>query len=144
MIRPRRLPGRQEHRQDDRVAGGWRSRSAWPLRSWARQRSLVRRPYLSKRAVVATSSCRWTAANAITTLWTYTPENIDTLADRAANYLSGDFAAVPRFRHYAANKQAKITNDTEVTGAAVGVAGRMPLPVNTTPTTSPVTRTSQH
>ena len=63
-----------------------------------------------------------TAANAITTLWTYTPENMDTLPDRAANYLSGDFAA--QYRKFvdaivAPNKQAKITNSTEVTGAAV-------------------------
>lgn len=87
-----------------------------------------------------------TAANAITTLWTYTPENMDTLADRAANYLSGDFAA--QYRRFvdqiaAANKQAKITNDTEVTGAAVeSLSGRDAVAIvytNTT-TTSPVTK----
>lgn len=56
-------------------------------------------PYLSERAVVATKlMVARTAANAITTLWTYTPENMDTLADRAANYLSGDFAAQYRIR----------------------------------------------
>jgi Mce-associated membrane protein len=80
-------------------------------------------PYLSDRAIVATKlKVARTAANAITTLWTYTPENMDTLADRAANYLSGDFAA--QYRKFvdaivAPNKQAKITNSTEVTGAAV-------------------------
>ncbi|MGO9156544.1 mammalian cell entry protein [Mycobacterium sp.] len=80
-------------------------------------------PYLSDRAVVATKlKVARTAANAITTLWTYTPENMDTLADRAATYLSGDFAA--QYRKFvdaivAPNKQAKITNSTEVTGAAV-------------------------
>lgn len=38
-------------------------------------------PYLSERAVVATKlMVARTAANAITTLWTYTPENMDTLA----------------------------------------------------------------
>ena len=80
-------------------------------------------PYLSDRATVATKlNVARTAANAITTLWTYTPENMDTLADRAANYLSGDFAA--QYRKFvdaivAPNKQAKITNTTEVTGAAV-------------------------
>ena len=80
-------------------------------------------PYLSDRAVVATKlKVARTAANAITTLWTYTPENMDTLADRAATYLSGDFAA--QYRKFvdaivAPNKQAKITNRTEVTGAAV-------------------------
>jgi Mce-associated membrane protein len=80
-------------------------------------------PYLSDRAVVATKlKVARTAANAITTLWTYTPENMDTLADRAATYLSGDFAA--QYRKFvdsivAPNKQAKVTNSTEVTGAAV-------------------------
>jgi len=63
-----------------------------------------------------------TAANAITTLWSYTPENMDKLADRAAQYLGGDFEA--QYRKYidvivAPNKQAQITNTTEVTGAAV-------------------------
>nr|WP_237089846.1 mammalian cell entry protein [Mycobacterium tuberculosis] len=104
-------------------------------------------PYLSERAVVATKlMVARTAANAITTLWTYTPENMDTLADRAANYLSGDFAA--QYRRFvdqiaAANKQAKITNDTEVTGAAVeSLSGRDAVAIvytNTT-TTSPVTK----
>jgi Mce-associated membrane protein len=80
-------------------------------------------PYLSDRAVVATKlKVARTAASAITTLWTYTPENMDTLADRAATYLSGDFAA--QYRKFvdaivAPNKQAKVTNSTEVTGAAV-------------------------
>jgi Mce-associated membrane protein len=80
-------------------------------------------PYLTDRATVATKlKVARTAANAITTLWTYTPENMDTLADRAATYLSGDFAA--QYRKFvdaivAPNKQAKVTNSTEVTGAAV-------------------------
>ena len=80
-------------------------------------------PYLSNRAVVVTKlKVKRTAANAITTLWTYTPENMDSLADRAATYLGGDFAA--QYRKFvdaivAPNKQAKITNNTEVTGAAV-------------------------
>jgi Mce-associated membrane protein len=80
-------------------------------------------PYLTDRAVAETKiNVARTAANAITTLWTYTPENMDTLADRASAYLSGDFAA--QYRKFvdaivAPNKQAKITNSTEVTGAAV-------------------------
>jgi Mce-associated membrane protein len=80
-------------------------------------------PYLSDRATVATKlNVARTAANAITTLWTYTPENIDKLADRASQYLSGDFQAA--YRKYldalvAPNKQAKITNTTQVVGAAV-------------------------
>jgi Mce-associated membrane protein len=80
-------------------------------------------PYLTDRATAATKlKVARTAANAITTLWTYTPENMDSLADRAAAYLSGDFQA--QYRKFvdaivAPNKQAKVTNSTEVTGAAV-------------------------
>ena len=80
-------------------------------------------PYLVDRAAVATKlTVARTAANAITTLWTYTPENIDKLADRASQYLSGDFQAA--YRKYldaliAPNKQAKVTNTTQVVGAAV-------------------------
>jgi Mce-associated membrane protein len=81
------------------------------------------RPYLADRAAAATKlSVAQTAAKAITTLWTYTPENMDSLADRSAGYLSGDFEA--QYRKFvdaivAPNKQAKITNSTQVTGAAV-------------------------
>ncbi len=80
-------------------------------------------PYLSDRATVAIKlKVARTAANAITTLWTYTPQNIDKLADRASQYLSGDFEAA--YRKYidalvAPNKQAQITNSTQVIGAAV-------------------------
>lgn len=80
-------------------------------------------PFLIDRATAATKlKVARTAANAITTLWTYTPENMDTLADRAAAYLSGDFEA--QYRKFADSivaptKQAKITSRTEVTGAAV-------------------------
>jgi Mce-associated membrane protein len=80
-------------------------------------------PYLTDRATAAIKlKVARTAANAITALWTYTPENMDKLADRAAVYLSGDFEA--QYRKFvdaivAPNKQAKVTNTTEVTGAAV-------------------------
>jgi Mce-associated membrane protein len=80
-------------------------------------------PYLTDRATVATKlRVARTAANAITTLWTYTPQNIDKLADRASQYLSGDFEAA--YRKYidalvAPNKQAQISNTTQVVGAAV-------------------------
>lgn len=80
-------------------------------------------PYLKDRATVTTKlRVASTAANAITTLWTYTPDNIDKLADRAAQYLSGDFEA--QYRKYIdaivpPNKQAQVTNTTQVTGAAV-------------------------
>lgn len=63
-----------------------------------------------------------TAADAITTLWSYTPENMDTLSERSAVYLGGDFAE--QYRKYvdaiaATNKQAKVTSSTQVVGAAV-------------------------
>ena len=80
-------------------------------------------PYLVARATVNTKlQIARTAANAITTLWTYTPENMETLADRSAKYLSGDFEA--EYRKFldaivAPNKQAKVTNSTVITGAAV-------------------------
>jgi Mce-associated membrane protein len=80
-------------------------------------------PYMTDRAAAATKlKVARTAASAITTLWTYTPDNMDSLADRAATYLSGDFEA--QYRKFvdaivAPNKQAKISNSTQVTGAAV-------------------------
>jgi Mce-associated membrane protein len=105
------------------------------------------KPYLIDRATVATKlRIARTAANAITTLWTYNPQNVDKLADRAAQYLSGDFEA--SYRKYidaiaAPNKQAQITNTTEVTGAAVeslsGSDATALVYTNTT-STSPATK----
>jgi Mce-associated membrane protein len=84
-------------------------------------------PYLTDRATAATKlKVARTAANAITTLFTYTPDNMDRLADRAAGYLSGDFEA--QYRKFLdaiapPYKQAKVTTTTEVTGAAVESLG---------------------
>jgi Mce-associated membrane protein len=104
-------------------------------------------PYVKDRATVATKlRIARTAANAITTLWTYDPQNMDKLADRAAQYLSGDFEAA--YRKYidaiaAPNKQAQITNTTQVTGAAVeslnGPDASALVYTNTT-STSPATK----
>jgi Mce-associated membrane protein len=104
-------------------------------------------PLLTDRATVATKlRIARTAANAITTLWSYTPENIDKLADRASQYLSGDFEAT--YRRYidtlvAPNKQAQITNSTQVVGAAVesltGSAASAIVYTNTV-STSPATK----
>ncbi|WP_319436113.1 Mce protein [Mycobacterium sp. RTGN5] len=80
-------------------------------------------PYLMDRAAVDTKlNIARTAAEAITTLWTYTPDDMDKLPDRSAKYLSGDFE--DQYRKYVdaivpTNKQAKVTNSTEVVGAAV-------------------------
>ncbi|KAA0099880.1 mammalian cell entry protein [Mycolicibacterium sp. P1-18] len=80
-------------------------------------------PYLADRAAVHTKFViAETAANAITTLWTYTPDDMDKLPERSAKYLGGDFAA--DYKRYidaivAPNKQAQVTNNTQVLGAAV-------------------------
>ncbi|MDT7735001.1 MAG: Mce-associated rane protein [Mycobacterium sp.] len=104
-------------------------------------------PYLNDRATVATKlKVARAAANAITTLWTYTPENIDKLADRASQYLSGDFQAA--YRKYldalvAPNKQAKVTNSTQVVGAAVeslSAADATAIVYTNTESTSPATK----
>lgn len=80
-------------------------------------------PYLAGRALVDTKLViAQTAANAITTLWTYSPENMESLAKRSAEFLAGDFAS--EYRGYidviaAANKQAQVSNNTQVMGTAV-------------------------
>ena len=80
-------------------------------------------PYLADRAAADTKvAVAQTAADAITTLWSYTPDDMDTLADRASRFLGGDFAA--EYRRYIdaiveTNKQAQVTNTTQVMGTAV-------------------------
>lgn len=80
-------------------------------------------PYLTDRALVQVKlDIAGTAADAITTLWTYTPEDMETLPDRAAGFLGGDFQA--EYRKYidaiaAPNKQAQVSNNTQVLAAAV-------------------------
>ena len=108
-------------------------------------------PYLSERALVATKlEIAETAAEAIRTLWTYTPEDMATLADRASRYLSGDFSE--EYARYIdaivePNKQAKVTNMTEVVGAAVESVSPPDAPTEATAivytnsvATSPVTK----
>lgn len=80
-------------------------------------------PYLMDRATVAVKlKIARTAADAISTLWSYTPEDMDKLPDRSARYLGGDFEE--KYRKYvdtiaATNKQAKVTSSTKVVGVAV-------------------------
>jgi len=80
-------------------------------------------PYLMDRATVATKEkIARTAADAITTLWSYTPDDMDKLSDRSAKYLGGDFGQ--DYRRYVdaiapTNKQAKVTSNTQVVAAAV-------------------------
>lgn len=101
-------------------------------------------PYLAEQATIQIKlKVARSAANAITTLWSYTPENMDTLADRAGRYLTGDFGA--QYRKFVEekvvgpNKQLKITNSTEVTGVAVesleGSNATVIVYTNTTATT---------
>lgn len=108
-------------------------------------------PYLAERALVETKlDIAQTAADAITTLWTYTPDDMGTLADRASRYLGGDFAE--EYRKYIdaivePNKQAQVTNTTEVMGAAVESVAPPGIPSEATAivytnsvATSPVTK----
>lgn len=80
-------------------------------------------PYLMDRATVATKyRIAQTAADAITTLWSYTPDNMDSLSARSAKYLGGDFEE--QYRKFvdaiaATNKQAQVTSTTQVVGAGV-------------------------
>jgi Mce-associated membrane protein len=80
-------------------------------------------PYLADRAAVHTKlNIARTATEAITTLWSYTPEDMATLPDRSSRYLSGGFAT--EYRRYidaivSTNEQAKVTNTTQVMGTAV-------------------------
>lgn len=80
-------------------------------------------PYLTDRATVQIKlDVARTATEAITTLWSYTPEDMETLPERSAGFLGGDFEH--EYRKYidaivAPNKQAQVTNTTQVMGAAV-------------------------
>ncbi|MBV9640910.1 MAG: hypothetical protein JO330_15310 [Mycobacteriaceae bacterium] len=104
-------------------------------------------PYLADRALVNTKlDIARTAANAISTLWTYTPDDMDKLPDRSAKYLSGEFQ--DQYRKYVdaiapTNKQAQVSNSTQVMGAAVetleGPNATAVVYTNTT-YTSPVTK----
>ena len=93
-------------------------------------------PYLSDRATVATKmTIAATAAKAIATLWSYTPEDMDRLSDRSAKYLAGDFEE--QYRKFvdaiaATNKQAKVTSSTQVVGAAVESLRGTPVPTEAT------------
>ena len=80
-------------------------------------------PYLADRALVHNKfEVAQTAAATVTTLWSYTPENMDRLAQRSSRYLAPDFA--DQYRKFIdsivpTNKQAQLTNETHVVGAAV-------------------------
>ncbi|MBB2988884.1 Mce-associated membrane protein [Mycolicibacterium iranicum] len=108
-------------------------------------------PYVSERALVQTKlDIARAATDAISALWTYTPDDMATLADRASGYLGGEFAE--EYRRYIdaivePNKQAQVTNTTEVMGAAVESISPPSVPTEATAlvytnsvATSPVTK----
>ncbi|WKG03720.1 mammalian cell entry protein [Mycolicibacterium sp. HK-90] len=104
-------------------------------------------PYLADRSLVATKlQVAQTSADAITTLWTYNPDNIESLPDRAERYLSSGFA--DQYRQLIdsivpSNKQAQVTNNTEVMGTAVETISRdeaTAIVYTNTVSTSPVTK----
>jgi len=80
-------------------------------------------PYLMDQAAVTTKlKIARTAADAISALWSYTPEDMDSLPNRSAKYLGGDFEG--QYRQYVdaiapTNKQAKVTSATQVVGVGV-------------------------
>jgi|GEM_PF-1581606 len=103
--------------------------------------------YLADRAAAATRiDIARTAVAAVTTLWTYTPDTVDTLADRAAQYLGGDFNAQYRkFLDAAAtpNKAAQVTDSTEVVGVGVeslNGSDAVAIVFTNTTATSPLTK----
>jgi Mce-associated membrane protein len=80
-------------------------------------------PYLSDRAVADTKlDIARTATAAITTLFTYTPDDMDQLSARSAKYLGGelkDSYAKQVDALVATNKQNQIHRNAQVVGAAV-------------------------
>jgi Mce-associated membrane protein len=80
-------------------------------------------PYLSDRAVANTKlDIARTATAAITTLFTYTPDDMDQLSARSAKYLGGelkDSYAKQVDALVATNKQNQIHRNAQVVGAAV-------------------------
>lgn len=103
--------------------------------------------YLADRTrAAAKAEIARTAAAAVTTLWTYTPDTIETLPDRAGAYLSGDLKT--QYRQFleaaiAPNKQAQITDKTDVVGVAVESlhgTDSVALVLTNTTATSPLTK----
>jgi Mce-associated membrane protein len=80
-------------------------------------------PYLADRTVANTKlNIARTAASAITTLFTYTPDDMDQLSARSAKYLGGDLRdsyAKQVDALAATNKQNQIKRSAQVVGAAV-------------------------
>jgi Mce-associated membrane protein len=117
-------PARKRRKKTGRVAAAFVAVAATLFVGSAAVAGAMVQPYLVERATVdVKQKVARAAAQAITTLWSYTPENMDNLASRAGRYLTGDFGA--QYRKFveesvvAPNKQYKVTTSTEVTGVAV-------------------------
>jgi len=101
-------------------------------------------PYLSDRVVVDTKlDIARTATKAITTLFTYTPEDMDQLSARSSKFLGGDLKdeyAKLVDASVAANKQQQVHRTADVVGAAVvslsGADATAMVYVNVTSTTA--------
>jgi Mce-associated membrane protein len=80
-------------------------------------------PYLADRVVDSTKiQIAQTAKDAITTMFTYTPDDMEQLSSRSARYLGGDLKAAYAKQVdalTATNKQSQIRRNVEVVGAAV-------------------------
>jgi Mce-associated membrane protein len=104
-------------------------------------------PYLVDRAKAATrTEVERAAAAAVTALWTYSPDTIDTLPERAGEYLAGDFhTQYSTFLRAAVtpNKQAQVTGQTTVVAVAVeslNAPDAVALVLTNTTATSPLTK----
>ncbi|OFB35831.1 mammalian cell entry protein [Mycolicibacterium sp. (ex Dasyatis americana)] len=145
-------PGTDEHAESwFRLVGGW------PVAAVAMAATLfigavvfasvALQPYVTDRAESAAKlEVARSAAAAVTTLWTYTPETIDTLADRAGQYLTTEFGG--QYRTFVdsvvmPNKRAQMSDDTNVVGVAVESltgADATALVFTNTTATSPMTQ----
>jgi Mce-associated membrane protein len=80
-------------------------------------------PYLADRATAATKiQVARTATDAVNTMFTYTPTDVEQLSARSAKYLGGDFrdAYTKQVDALApANKQSQIHRSAQVVGAAI-------------------------
>jgi Mce-associated membrane protein len=136
-------PASDETPADETLTGEDPSESSPPAPTWLRRNSrrvallssiglfvaagafagATAQAYLMDRAAVALKEkVARTAAEAITTLWSYTPADMDKLSERSSKYLSGDFGQ--QYRRYVdaiapENKQAEVTSSTQVVAVAV-------------------------
>jgi Mce-associated membrane protein len=136
-------PASDETPADETLTGEGPSESSPPAPTWLRRNSrrvallssiglfvaagafagATAQAYLMDRAAVALKEkVARTAAEAITTLWSYTPADMDKLSERSSKYLSGDFGQ--QYRRYVdaiapENKQAEVTSSTQVVAVAV-------------------------